>query len=115
MTRDRLGRFAWGSFALVIGWIGWSGQVLTLPAATLFPFVWSKAQTRLQAAVFSGLYFLAASRGLPQGVAVFYEAEIWPGLAHWLIASFCFVLCMRFCGPGGLVGRGRFVIFWPAC
>lgn len=73
------------------GWIGWSGHVLLLPVAVAFPLLWSLARTRLQAAAVSAVYFLAASRGLPQGVANFYSSDIWPGLLLWLIASSAFV------------------------
>ncbi|MGV1788337.1 MULTISPECIES: conjugal transfer protein TraB [Agrobacterium] len=74
------------------GWIGWSGHVLLLPVATAFPILWSLARTRLHAAVISAAYFLAASRGLPQGVANFYSSDIWPGLLLWLVASSAFVV-----------------------
>ncbi|KQZ59789.1 conjugal transfer protein TraB [Rhizobium sp. Root149] len=73
------------------GWIGWSGHVLLLPVAAAFPQLWSLARTRLQASAVSGAYFLAASRGLPQGVANFYGQDIWPGLLLWLVASTAFV------------------------
>ncbi|PDS75004.1 conjugal transfer protein TraB [Rhizobium sp. L43] len=73
------------------GWIGWSGHVLLLPVAGAFPMLWSLARTRLQATAISAAYFLAASRGLPQGVASFYSSDIWPGLLLWLVASSAFV------------------------
>jgi hypothetical protein len=73
------------------GWIGWSGDVLLLPVAAAFPMLWSLARTRLRAAAVSAAYFLAASRGLPQGVANFYSSDIWPGLLLWLVASSAFV------------------------
>lgn len=75
-----------------VGWIGWSGNVLSLPVAVLFPALWSLSRTRWQAAAVSASYFLAASRGLPQGVANFYSSDIWPGLLLWLIASAGFVI-----------------------
>jgi hypothetical protein len=53
--------------------------------------LWSLARMRLQATAVSAAYFLAASRGLPQGVANFYGQDIWPGLLLWLIASSAFV------------------------
>ena len=74
------------------GWIGWSGHVLLLPVAGAFPVLWSLAPARLQAAAISAAYFLAASRGLPQGVANFYSSDIWPGLLLWLVASSAFVV-----------------------
>jgi len=73
------------------GWIGWSGHVLLLPVAGAFPVLWSLARMRLHAAVISAAYFLAASRGLPQGVSNFYGQDIWPGLLVWLVASSAFV------------------------
>lgn len=74
-----------------VGWIGWSGDVLLLPVAATFPMLWSLARTRLQATAVSAAYLLAASRGLPQGVANFYSSDIWPGLLLWLVASSAFV------------------------
>jgi hypothetical protein len=53
--------------------------------------LWSLARTRLQTTAISAAYFLAASRGLPQGVANFYSSDIWPGFLLWLIASSAFV------------------------
>lgn len=73
------------------GWIGWSGQALLLPVACAFPVLWSLARTRLQAAGISAAYFLAASRGLPQGVANFYGQDIWPGLLLWFVGSSAYV------------------------
>ncbi|MCM2501935.1 conjugal transfer protein TraB, partial [Neorhizobium galegae] len=35
---------------------------------------------------------LAASRGLTQGVAAFYQSDIWPGLILWVVASSGFVV-----------------------
>lgn len=76
----------------ITGWTGWSGHVLLLPVAVAFPLLWSLARTRAQAAAVSAAYFLAASRGLPQGVANFYGQDIWPGLLLWLVASSAFVM-----------------------
>lgn len=76
----------------ITGWAGWSGHVLLLPVAAALPLLWSLARTRLQASAVSAAYFLAASRGLPQGVANFYSSDIWPGLLLWLVASAGFVI-----------------------
>lgn len=78
--------------SVIVGWVGWSGHVLLLPLTLAFPVLWTLARTRLTAAVVSGGYFLAASRGLPQGVATFYSSELWPGLLLWLAASIGFVI-----------------------
>lgn len=77
--------------AAASGWIGWSGYLLLLPVSAAFPYLWSRAPGRASAALASGAYFLAASRGLPQGVAAFYQSDIWPGLLLWLVASSSFV------------------------
>jgi hypothetical protein len=87
----------WKSILLIIasiacGWIGWSGEVLLLPLAMFFPLLWSMAPSRPIAALVAAGYFLAASRGLPQGVANFYAADLWPGLVLWVMASASFVI-----------------------
>lgn len=75
-----------------VGWAAWSGHVLALPFSIAFPALWSLALSRGMAALVSVAYFLAASRGLPQGVAAFYASDLWPGLLLWLFASSAFVL-----------------------
>lgn len=78
--------------SVTTGWIGWTGNALLLPVAAAFPILWSFARTRSQAAIVSAAYFLAASRGLPQGVANFYQQDLWPGLLLWLLASATYVI-----------------------
>jgi hypothetical protein len=75
----------------IVGAVGWSGYVLLLPVALALPILWSKAGSRPEAMLVSAAYFLAASRGLPQGVAIFYSSDLWPGLLLWLSASLSFV------------------------
>ncbi len=58
----------------------------------IFPLFWAQSRSRLTAAAVSAGYFLAASRGLPQGVANFYAEDLWPGLLLWLAASASFVV-----------------------
>ncbi len=65
--------------------------MLALPAAMLFPALWAMSLSRTVAALMSAGYFLAASRGLPQGVANFYSADLWPGFLLWFAASLSFV------------------------
>ncbi|WP_080570377.1 conjugal transfer protein TraB [Agrobacterium tumefaciens] len=77
--------------SIASGRIGWSGQVLLLPAAMIFPVLWAMAPSRSIAALVSAGYFLAASRSLPQGVANFYASDLWPGLLLWVTASVSFV------------------------
>ncbi|NKL15563.1 conjugal transfer protein TraB [Rhizobium leguminosarum bv. viciae] len=86
----------WKSALLVIasvvcGWLGWSGDVTLLPVAMVIPALWAQSPSRRVAALVSSGYFLAASRGLPQGVANFYAADLWPGLFLWVAASVSFV------------------------
>ncbi|WP_083948965.1 conjugal transfer protein TraB [Aminobacter aminovorans] len=85
------------SFGLVVlsgltGDIGWSGHVLALPVAFAFPALWAFSRSRPVAAAVSAAYFLAASHGLPQGVANFYASDLWPGLLLWIVASIAFVV-----------------------
>ncbi len=71
--------------------MGWSGEPRLLPAAVLFPALWALAPTRLGAALISAGYFLAASRGLPQGFSNFYGAGFEAGIVLWVAASLLFV------------------------
>ena len=91
MRPDWLQPFTLALAAATTGYISWSGHALALPAAIAFPALWSLAHSRRAASVVSAAYFLAASRGLPQGVAAFYQSDIWPGLILWLVASSGFV------------------------
>lgn len=77
--------------AVATGCIGWSGHVLLLPVALAFPMLWSVSSNRTTAALISLGYFMAASRGLPLGVATFYASDIWPGIALWFVAAASFV------------------------
>ncbi|MFA7416660.1 MAG: conjugal transfer protein TraB [Rhizobium sp.] len=94
------------------GWIGWSGVPELLPVTLLFPLVWSLAATRAAAMLVSASYFLAATRSLPQAVAIFYATDIWPGLALWLVASLTFVSVhtVLWTGKGELVHATRYLI-----
>ena len=65
---------------------------MALPLALAFPVLWSMVRSRMDAAMISAAYFLAASRGLPLGVANFYSSDMAPGLLLWLVASSGFVL-----------------------
>ncbi|MGV2125574.1 conjugal transfer protein TraB [Agrobacterium vitis] len=78
--------------SIVAGTVGWSGNIMTLPVVMLFPLLWAQSPSRLVAAAVSAGYFLAASRGLSQGVANFYAADLWPGLLLWAVASLAFVV-----------------------
>ncbi|MEQ8444373.1 MAG: conjugal transfer protein TraB [Pelagibacterium sp.] len=73
------------------GAVGWSGHTLALAAGVLFPALWAFAPSRGVAALVALAHFLAASRGLPEGVAIFYGSDMSMGLALWLMASLMFV------------------------
>lgn len=77
--------------AAAAGTLGWSGVTLALPLALAFPALWAAAPTRIMAIAVSAAYFLAASRGLPQGVMTFYGASIALGGALWIAAGLAFV------------------------
>ncbi|QOF75654.1 conjugal transfer protein TraB (plasmid) [Aminobacter sp. SR38] len=77
--------------AALVGCVAWSGDPLSLPLAFAFPALWTWSPSRLIAALVSLGYFLAASRGLPQGVATYYASDLWPGLLLWIVASLSFV------------------------
>ncbi|MFT4118311.1 conjugal transfer protein TraB [Bradyrhizobium sp.] len=78
--------------AAVVGTVAWSGDPLTLPLACAFPALWAFAPTRLAACLVGAAYFLAASRGLPLGVANFYGSDFGTGIALWLGAAMAFVV-----------------------
>jgi len=90
--------------SIVVGWLAWSGHVLLLPVAICFPAIWSLTRTRMQTAACSAAYFLAAARGLPQGVATYYTADFLPGVCLWFAASsgFVFVHAMLWTNRRGL-------------
>lgn len=62
-----------------------------MPVAVVFPALWAVAPNRIAAAAVATGYFLAASRGIPQGTAEFFGASAWLGLALWIAASLPFV------------------------
>ncbi|WP_245491309.1 conjugal transfer protein TraB [Mesorhizobium sp. M2A.F.Ca.ET.037.01.1.1] len=77
--------------AALVGAVAWGGDPLTLPLAMLFPALWALTRRRVVTALVTAAYFLAASRGLPQGVANFYGSDLWTGLLLWFAASLSFV------------------------
>jgi len=92
MRREDLFDVVLVASAIVTGIIAWSGQPLALPLSMAFPMIWSLTRNRQIASAVSAAYFLAASRGLPQGVSAFYGADLLPGLLLWLTASSGFVI-----------------------
>lgn len=91
MSRDTLNALALILAAAFVGLIGWSGELLALPLSLLFATIWSTGRSRLVVALASAAYFLAASRGLPQGVGRYYGYHGLSGYALWVAASLGFV------------------------
>ena len=77
--------------AAIVGAVGWSGDPRTLPAALVFPALWGLSLSRRVAVAVAAAYFLAASRGLPQGVATFYGVSVLLGVSLWIGAALAFV------------------------
>ncbi len=100
------------SLAVVAGAVGWSGRASLLPAATFFPLLWARSPTRIAAALVAAGYFLAASRGLPAGVAQFFSADLWVGLLFWIAAasSFIAVHAVFWTARSGLVKAVRYLL-----
>ncbi|WP_312864770.1 conjugal transfer protein TraB [Rhizobium leguminosarum] len=98
--------------SIAVGTIGWSGNMMTLPVAMFFPLLWAKSPSRVVAATVSAGYFLSASRGLPQGIANFYAADLWPGLLLWVMASLSFTVvhAVLWTGQPGRVRAVRYVV-----
>ena len=101
--------------AIAIGLIAWSGEPRLLPAATLLPALWAIVPTRLSAGLVAAGYFLAASRGLPQGVSNFYGSGFAAGIALWIAASGLFVAVHALAwtvrpGRGGWIRYGAVAI-----
>lgn len=89
--RDGLRAGALIALAAATGTFAWSGVTLALPLALAFPALWAAAPRRVVAIAISAAYFLAASRGLPQGVMTFYGSGVVWGAALWIVASGVFV------------------------
>ncbi|MGX9182003.1 conjugal transfer protein TraB [Mesorhizobium sp. BHbdii] len=100
--------------AAVVGAVAWSGQVLTLPVACLYPALWAWSPSRAVSALVAMAYFLAASRDLPIGVSIFYETDMWLGIGPWLSASllFVFVHTMFWSSSPGLRRALRYAVAW---
>ena len=88
--------------------------MLALPAVVLFPTLWAFAPNRLVAGVAALAYFLAASRGLPVGVSIFYASDMWVGLALWIAASslFVFVHSLLWTSKSGWHRPLRYALAW---
>ena len=76
--------------AAAIGAAAWGPDPRTLPLSLLLPSLWVSARSRATAAAVAVGYFLAASRGLPRGVATFFSTDLVDGLALWLGAALVF-------------------------
>ena len=91
------------------------GEVLALPLAVGFPALWALAPSRTAAAAVAAGYFLAASRGLPQGVMNFYGGGFEAGIALWLALPFVSSSFMQCSGRPDPAGDGRCGTASPPC
>ncbi|WP_342019983.1 conjugal transfer protein TraB [Devosia limi] len=97
-SRNRASRLAsLATAAALLGLLGWSGNPTTLPLALAFPALWSLAGSHIGAALVAAAYFLAASRGLPEGVAIFFDSDLLMGLMLWVGASLGFAAVHSAC------------------
>ena len=71
--------------------VGWSGDPRTLPVALVLPALWGLSPSRQTAVAVAAAYFLAASWGLPQGVATFFGTSVLLGVSLWIGAALAFV------------------------
>lgn len=78
--------------AIAVGTIAWRGEPLALPLAFAFAALWAFSPSRLAACIVAAGYFLAASRGLPQGVVNFYGSGFGAGIGLWFAAALAFVI-----------------------
>ncbi len=71
--------FAWGH----------QGAAALAALAAFLPLLWGLAGNRLAAGLIAAAYFLAASRGLPVGVGIFFAASApaWFGWVLWAVAA----------------------------
>lgn len=88
--RERAQPFCLVGTAAAIGATAWGPDPRTLPLSLLLPSLWASARSRITAACVAAGYFLAASRGLPRGVATFFSTGLVDGLALWLGAALVF-------------------------
>ncbi|NDW07703.1 conjugal transfer protein TraB [Jiella pacifica] len=91
-VRDCLIDLGFSAASVGVGAVAWCGEPLALPAAVLFPALWAFAPGRFVAGLTALSYFLAASRGLPVGVSIFYTTDMGVALGFWFAASSLFVL-----------------------
>lgn len=80
------------SLSGAIAVFAWNGDTISLPLALIFPLIWSRAKTRLAAALISASYILVASRALPLSVAEYFKVDILLGLGVWIVSAFPLVL-----------------------
>lgn len=90
--RDRARPVGLVGAAITIGAVAWGSDPRTLPLALLLPSLWASARSRTTAAGVAAGYFLAASRGLPRGVATFFSTSLVDGLALWFGAALVFTV-----------------------
>ena len=76
--------------AMLIGAVAWPGQwggVNLMPLSLLVPALWVWSPGPWRAALVGAAYHLAASRGLPEGAATYFESGLPTGVWLWLVAG----------------------------
>lgn len=91
--------------SLVGGLFGYSGDWWALPFAMAVLLGWGMASSRLMAFMVVFVYYLAASRGLFQGGAIFFASSLSPGSFSWGWGLFVLVV------PSALLA-GTWVACW---
>lgn len=84
-----------------IGYFGWGEYTMALGLAPVIAYLWAQAPSRFQAGLIAFAYYLAVTRGMPMGTAVFFGTSASP-----LIGAGFWVLC-------GLLLALPWAIFWP--
>lgn len=83
---------AYAAVSFLCGYAAWSGSVALLPLSWGFVILWALSQTRVSAFIVALMYYLAASRGMPEGAALFFsdpsEVPVYAiGVLLWLLSG----------------------------
>jgi len=98
--------------AAAIGYFAWGDYMMALGLAVAIAYLWAQAPTRIQAGLIAFVYYLAASRGLLKGTAVFFGTEASPllGVVFWVFSSALLAAPWAFFWP-----RHRSGYWWRLC
>lgn len=108
-TQNLLKISAFPILGAATGWAAWAHGVSALSLAIAIPVLWAAAPTRWTAGAAVLGYYLAASRGVPAGSAVFWSGSISPvllGITIWVGVSAVLT------GPWGALWSPRYGWTW---